>query len=127
MIYFNGVKQSKLDNNASYSHMFKKRTLKYWKQHHAKPLSLPATSKIDWKPACLATQRLLNGLKRWYAKFSSGHIGHNYCHFKLKQHNNLTCPICNTKEEKSYHVLICASTHSKKNFLISLKNYLSPT
>ena len=75
----------------------------------------------------LAIKLLPTGLKHWYAKFSSGHIGHNHCLFKKKQCIVLKCPVCRTKEEKSSQVLICNNEQSKMNFSISLKKNLTPT
>ena len=81
-IYFNGVKQSWLDKEALYCHMFSKRTLEYWKYHHNKLLPLPETFEIYWEPASLVIQRIPTDLKIWHAKFPSGHIGHNHHLFK---------------------------------------------
>ena len=64
--------------------------------------------------------RLPVGLKRWFAKFTTGSIGNRH---KLNQRGegNAQCPNCSHPIEKSSHVLLCRNPKTKSNFKSNLK------
>ena len=72
--YVNGNKLANVNKNAIYEYLYGVETLQYWEGHHDEPMNLPSNS-VDWEPARIALNRLSIGLRRFFWKFSSGHIG----------------------------------------------------
>jgi hypothetical protein len=113
-LYIQGVKQSKINKNSLYASLFAPRTLSYWEKHHDIKINPLAT--VDWEPSRLAMAKLPQGYKRWLVKQLSGHIGVGHMLKKRRWQDHSRCPLCNTENEKTSHVLLCQNKSSKENF-----------
>ena len=124
-LYIKGVKQSKIDKNSLYASLFAPRTLSYWENHH--DIKIDPYATVDWEASRLALAKLPQGYKRWLVKQLSGHIGVGHMLKKRKWQDHSRCPLCNTENEKTSHVLLCQNKASKDNFKKSLEVNLTPT
>jgi hypothetical protein len=124
-LYIQGVKQSKINKDSLYASLFAPRTLSYWEKHHDIKINPLAT--VGWEPSRLAMAKLPQGYKRWLVKHLSGHIGVGHMLKKRRWQDHSRCPLCNTKNEITSHVLLCRNKSSKENFRKNLEEDLTPT
>jgi hypothetical protein len=124
-LYVKGIKQSKIDKNSLYATLFAPLTIQYWERHH--DLKIDPKHPVDWEPSRMAMKKLPQGYRRWMVKQLSGHIGVGHMLKKRKWQDHSRCPLCNTKNENTSHLLLCQNRASKENFKKTLEKVLTPS
>jgi hypothetical protein len=124
-LYVKEIKQSKIDKNSLYATLFAPRTIQYWERYH--DLTIDPNHPVDWEPSRMSMKKLPQGYRRWMVKQLSGHIGVGHILKKRKWQDYSRCPLCNSENGKTYHVLLCQNRASKGNFKKTLDKVLTPS
>jgi hypothetical protein len=67
------------------------------------------------------------GYEQWLVKQLTGHIGVGHMLKKRRWQDHSRCPLCNTENKKTSHVLFYRNKSSKENFKKTLEEDLTPT
>ncbi len=103
-----------------YTRTFGKRTLAYWRnrlQH-----TEVAQTHIQWEDAAKARQTLPLGLRRWHAKYVTGHLPTSQVLCKRKYQDHAECPRCDVVPETQTHVLRCRAPSAVKKWKENMAN-----
>ena len=121
-LYVNRNKQSSINCNFIYESLYGEQTLDYWRNHHDIPID--PSHKVDWEPARLAINCLSIGIRRFFWKYTSGHVGNRHMLWRREEIETPRCLLCNHEKEKSSHVLQCNNESTKLNFETQLRTVL---
>ena len=124
-LYVNGNKQPSINRNFIYDSLYGEKTLDYWRNHHDIPID--PSHEVDWEPARLAINRLSIGIRRFFWKYTSGHVGNRHMLWRREEIETPRCLLCNHDKEKSSHVLQCNNESTKLNFETRVRTVLNRT
>jgi hypothetical protein len=125
VVKYQGRKLSGIKPKVLYNEIYGKKTLEFWAKRHSIPQD--HVKNIDWDAQHKAFNRLPLGKQRWLMKHLSGQCGVGHALVRRKYQDHDHCPLCNSPDETTSHVILCKDRRAKTKLsllLLSLEKHM---